>query len=447
LTEHSTTVVIGAGHAGLAASHFLTDRSIDHVVLERGEVANSWRRERWDSLRLLTPNWQSRLPGLPYEGPDRDGYMTVAEVTELIERFAKASRAPVRTGVTVTSVRYVGEHGAGGFHVTTSEGEIRCRTLVIASGACNSPTVPAFAEAVPTSVEQLTPFTYRSPGQLPDGGVLVVGASATGVQLAAEIQRSGRPVTLSVGEHVRLPRTYRGRDVLWWMDASGVWDQRYDEVDDLTRARRLPSPQLVGTAERVTLDLNALAGLGVELVGRWAAVRDGNALFSGGLRNVFSLADLKMNRLLGTFDEWAGASGRDGDGLGGDGPDLGGREPDGLGPPERFEATAVPTSARWQLDLRGGEIRSVVWATGFRPDYGWLDVPVIDEKGHLRHDGGVVTGSPGLYALGLPVLRRRKSTFICGIEDDAREVIDHLAAYLAGTPRQDRAGVLIGPRR
>ena len=192
-----------------------------------------------------------------------------------------------------------------GYHVTTSRGEIRCRAVVIASGACNQPSVPQFSDAVPASVEQLTPFDYRDPAKLPDGGVLVVGASATGVQLAAELQRSGRPVTLSVGEHVRLPRTYRGRDVLWWMDASGVWDQRYDEVEDLTRARRLPSPQLVGTPERTTLDLNALASMGVELVGRWAAVRDGRALFSGGLRNVFSLADLKMGRLLDTFDEWA----------------------------------------------------------------------------------------------------------------------------------------------
>ena len=289
--ERITTVVIGAGHAGLAASYFLSDRSIDHVVLERGEVANSWRRERWDSLRLLTPNWQSRLPGLRYEGPDPDGYMTVGEVTEFIERFANLSRAPVRTGVNVTSVRRADD----GYHVTTSSGEIRCRAVVIASGACNQPSVPRFSAAVPASVEQLTPFDYRAPAKLPDGGVLVVGASATGVQLAAELQRSGRPVTLSVGEHVRLPRTYRGRDVLWWMDASGVWDQRYDEVEDLTRARRLPSPQLVGTPERTTLDLNALAAMGVELVGRWAAVRDGRALFSGGLRNVFSLADLKMD--------------------------------------------------------------------------------------------------------------------------------------------------------
>ena len=383
---------------------------MDHVVLERGEVANSWRRERWDSLRLLTPNWQSRLPGLRYEGPEPDGYMTTAEVTEFIERYAKVSGAPVRTGANVTSVRRAND----GYLVTTSLGEIRCQAVVIASGACNRPAVPGFRDAVPTSVEQLTPFDYRDPAGLPDGGVLVVGASATGVQLAAELQLSGRPVTLSVGEHVRLPRLYRGRDVLWWMDASGVWDERYDEVEDLTRARRLPSPQLVGTPERTTLDLNALASMGVELVGRWAAVRDGRALFSGGLRNVFSLADLKMERLLDTFDEWARTDGCDAE----------------AGPSERFTPTRVPESTRLQLDLRSGEIRAIVWATGFRPDYGWLEVPVVDAKGQLNHDGGVVD-SPGLYALGLPVLRRRKSTFMYGIEDDAREVIDHLARYLA----------------
>ncbi len=409
--EHVTTVVIGAGHAGLAASHFLSERSIDHVVLERGEVANSWRRERWDSLRLLTPNRQSNLPGHRYEGPDPDGYMTMGEVVSLIEDFAKVSGAPVRTGVEVTSVRRTG----GGYDVTTSSGDLRCQTLVIASGACNRPVVPGFSDALPATVEQLTAFDYRNPDQLTDGGVLVVGASATGVQLAAEIRESGRPVTLSVGEHVRLPRTYRGRDVLWWMDASGMWDERYDEVDDLDRARRLPSPQLVGSPERTTLDLNALQDMGVELVGRWATIRDGRALFSGGLRNVFSLSDLKMRRLLGTFDDWAQADGHG----------------DEFDPPETFESTRVPESQRLQLDLESGEIRTVVWATGFRPDYSWLDVPVLDEKGHLRHEGGVVD-SPGAYALGLPVLRRRKSTFIHGIEDDAREVIDQLAAYLAG---------------
>ena len=410
--EQITTVVIGAGHAGLAASRCLTARSIDHVVLERGEAANSWRRERWDSLRLLTPNWQSRLPGYHYEGRDPDGYMTMREVVEFISRYAAVTAAPVRTHTTVTSVTRTDV----GYTVTTNTGVLQCRAVVLASGACNVPSVPSLAQALPPDVQSVTPFDYRNPGHLPDGGVLVVGASATGVQLADEIARSGRAVVLSVGEHVRLPRTYRGRDVLWWMDASGVWNQRYDEVDDLMRARRLPSPQLVGTPERRTLDLNALTAAGVELVGRLAGVRDGQALFSGGLRNQFALADLKMNRLLTTFDDWARVHGRDGD------VDL----------PERLEPTRAPSSSRLNLDLRKGEIRSIIWATGFRPDYSWLDVPVVDHKGYLRHDGGVVD-APGLYVLGLPVLRRRKSSFIHGAEDDARELVDHLVTYLSTT--------------
>jgi putative flavoprotein involved in K+ transport len=369
-------------------------------------VANSWRRERWDSLRLLTPNWQSRLPaGFRYDGSDPDGYATSAEVADLIARFAVHVAAPVRTNANVTSVQRLDD----GYRVATNQGELHARTVVVASGACNRASVPAFAAAIPPDIEQLTPFDYRGPSGLPDGGVLVVGASATGVQLAAELRQSGRPVVLSVGEHVRLPRSYRDRDVLWWMEVSGVWDQRYDELDDLTRARRLPSPQLVGTPERTNLDLNELTAAGVELVGRWATVRDGRALFSGGLRNVCSLADLKLDRLLTTFDDWA---------------------PTDTAVGERLEPTRVPPSTRLELDLTSGEIETVLWATGFRPDYGWLDLPVLDAKGSLRHDGGAVD-SPGLYALGLPVLRRRKSTFITGIEDDARDVVDHLDGYLA----------------
>ena len=259
--------------------------------------------------------------------------------------------------------------------------------------------------------------TIAIPGQLPDGGVLVVGASATGVQLADEIHRSGRPVTLSVGEHVRLPRTYRGRDVLWWMDASGVWNQRYDEIDELDARARLPSPQLVGTPERTTLDLNALSAAGVEIVGRLAAVRDGRALFSGGLRNQFALADLKMDRLLDTFDEWARAHGRDGD----------------VGAPERFEPTRVPASSRLDLDLTRGEIRSVIWATGFDPTTAGSMCRCSIARGACGTTAAWST-RPGLYAIGLPVLRRRKSTFIHGAEDDARDLVDHLAGYLDNRP-------------
>jgi putative flavoprotein involved in K+ transport len=392
-----TTVVVGAGHAGLAASYFLRSRGIDHVVLERGEVANSWRTERWDSLRLLTPNWLSRLPGQDYDGTDPDGYMTMAEVIGFIERFATG--APVRHRTNVVRVGRTDE----GFDVAFEGGSLACRSVILASGACNVPVVPAFGEL---GVHQVTPFDYRHPDKLPGGGVLVVGASATGVQLAAELRASGRHVVLSVGEHTRMPRRHRARDVLWWLHESGVWAQRYDEVEDLDRARRLPSPQLAGGAE---VDLNTLTAAGIELVGRLAAVRDGWALFSGGLRNVCSLADLKANRMLAGFDEWAGLTDR-----------------------ITLEPTRVPDKPRLRLNLNGGEISTIVWATGFRPDYSWLDVPVLDDRGRLRHDGGV-TGVPGLYALGLPVLRRRRSTFLHGIEDDARFVIDHLALRLSGT--------------
>ena len=335
--------------------------------------------------------------------------MDVPEVVDFISRYAATSGAPIRTQTTVMSVT---PHDSG-YRVATTQGEFECRAVVLASGACNRPSVPSLQHALPRSIASITTFEYRHPDNLPDGGVLVVGASATGVQLADEIHRSGRRVTLSVGEHVRLPRMYRGRDVLWWMDASGVWDQRYDEVDDISPARRLPSPQLVGTPQRATLDLNALSGIGVEIVGRLSTIRDGRALFSGSLRNQFALADLKMNRLLDTFDEWARMHDAD------------------VAAPERFEPTRVPPSSRLSIDLQRGEIGAVVWATGFRPDYSWLHVPVLDEKGYLRHDGGIVD-APGLYALGLPLLRRRKSSFIYGAEDDARDVIAHLARFLDG---------------
>src|SRR5688500_18989592 len=287
-------------------------------MVVRGELSNPRRRALWPSLLLLTPNWQSLLPGHAYDGQDPDGYMTAGEVADFIAGYAARTQAPVRTSTAVSSVT----RDDAGYRLATSTGELHTGCVVIASGACNVPSVPAVSAAIPAHLAQFTTFDYRRPSDLPEGGVLVVGPSATGLQLAAELHQSGRAVTISVGEHVRLPRTYRGRDVLWWMDRSGVWNQRYDEIDDLTRARRLPSPQLVGTPERSTLDLNALGTMGVQIVGRLSAVRDGCALFSGGLRNMFALADLKMNRLLDTFDEWAAAH-----------PDDAAVE----APPERFE--------------------------------------------------------------------------------------------------------------
>jgi putative flavoprotein involved in K+ transport len=405
-------VIIGAGHAGLAMSHCLTERSIDHVVLERGEVAHSWRTERWDSLHLLTPNWQSRLPGYGYNGDNPDGYRALPEVVDFITSYAQAIAAPVRTHTTVTSVRPT----EAGYLVRTEEGDWRCRTLVLASGACNIASVPAFAERVPRSVAQLTAQQYRNPRQLADGGVMVVGASSSGTQIAQEIHRSGRPVVLSVGEHIRAPRLYRGKDLEWWMDAAGVLDERYDTVDDINRARRVPSLQLAGTPDRSTLDLNALTAIGVKLVGRLAGITEnGKVQFAGSLRNMCALSDLKMGRLLDLIDEWARADGLD----------------EQTEPPQRLPPTRVEDAPPLGMDLASGEIKTIIWATGYRPDYSWLEVPVLDRKGMIRHDGGVVA-APGLYLMGAVFLRRRKSTLIDGAGDDARDVSAHLASYLDG---------------
>jgi putative flavoprotein involved in K+ transport len=401
-------VVIGAGHSGLAMSHALSLRSIEHVVLERGEVANAWRTERWDSLRLLTPNWLNRLPAFGYQGDDPDGYMSACEVADFVSGYATRIRAPVLTRTTVTSVERI----ADGYCVVTDSGDWLCRALVLASGAFGIPVVPRLASDVPASVLQVTAGKYRNPGQLQAGGVLVVGASATGLQLAQEIHASGRPVTLAAGEHVRMPRLYRGRDVQWWMLESGVLDQRIEDTDDPVRARRVPSPQLVGTPERATLDLNVLQDQGIQVVGRLAGIRNGQAQFSGSLRNVCALADLKLHRLLAAFDAWAEQSGINGE----------------VGPAERPEPTRIDDSPRLGLRL-GEDVRTIVWATGFRPDFSWLQLPVFDRRGQLRHDRGVVE-SPGLYVLGLPYLRRRKSSFIHGAADDVRELGAHLSTYL-----------------
>lgn len=404
--------MIGAGHAGLAMSRCLAERSIDHVVLERGEVANTWRSERWDSLRLLTPNWQSRLPGFGYGGNDPDGYRTVPEVIRFIADYARIIAAPVETNTRVTSVSSDG----AGYLVRTDRGDWTCRSVVIASGACNLPDIPACAELVPRSIDCLTAQLYRNPGQLADGGVLVVGASASGTQIAHEIRRSGREVYLSVGEHIRAPRTYRGKDIQWWMDGAGVQNERYDAVDDITRARRVPSLQLAGTVDRSTLDLNVLTDSGVTLTGRLAGIANGKVQFAGSLRNMCALSDLKMGRLLETFDTWARENGVDGS----------------VAPPHRLPPTRVADQPLLGLDL-AGTIKTIIWATGYRPDYSWLDLPVLDRKGMIRHDGGVAA-LPGLYVMGLHFMRRRKSSLIDGAGDDARELSEHLAAYLDGRP-------------
>jgi putative flavoprotein involved in K+ transport len=406
---HISVTIIGAGQAGLAMSRCLTDRSIDHVLIERGEVANSWRTERWDSLRLLTPNWMSRLPGFSYRGDDPDGYMANAEVVDFLTRYHRSFDPPVQTNTTVASVRETED----GYRVVTDQGEWNTRAVVIATGASSTPRIPALATDLPSAIHQLAPIHYRNPNQIDDGRVLVVGASASGAQIADELQRSGRDVTLAVGDHVRLPRTYRGMDIHWWMNTIGLLDDRYDEVEDITRARRLPSLQLVGTPEKRTLDLNALTDAGVKLVGRLAGVAGSTAQFSGSFANHCTSADLKMNRLLDDIDEHATRLGLD-------------RE---LSDPERPRPTTIG-KASTSLNLR--DVDTVIWATGFRPRYPWIEEHLLDRKGAIRHDGGIME-RPGMYVLGLPFTRRRKSSFIDGVGPDAVELTGQLAQHLDAT--------------
>ncbi len=403
---HTPVIIIGAGQAGMAMSQCLTDRSIDHVILERGTVANSWRTERWDSLRLLTPNWMTRLPGFQYDGLDPNGYMRGTEVAAFLDRYRSSIAAPVMEHTSVSSI----ESDGSGWVVSTNNGPFSAMAVVLATGACSTPKIPSLGAHLPTSIRQLAPIHYRNPAEIDGKGVLVVGASASGAQLADELARAGHDVTLAVGDHVRLPRMYRGMDIHWWLETTGILNDRYDEVEDLTRARRLPSLQLVGSDDQRDIGLNQLDASGVQIAGRLVGITDTKLQFSGSFANACTSADLKQGRLLDSIDQWATAHGLD----------------DELGPTTRPPATTVPPAP---LERQLSDFSTVIWATGFRPHNPWLPERLLDYKGAIVHEGGVLPEA-GLYVLGLPFLRRRKSSFLDGVGLDAAELAPHLVDHL-----------------
>jgi putative flavoprotein involved in K+ transport len=400
-------VIVGAGPGGLAMSQLLTGAGIEHVVLERNEVASSWRHERWDSLRLLTPNWMTGLPGAPYDGDDPDGFMSANEVVALLDAYHRRIDAPVHAGVTVNGVRVTSD----GFDVDAAGARWQCEVVVAASGGSSEPRVPALASDVPPHVEQLTALQYRRPAQIAGGGrVLVVGASASGVQIADELAAAGHDVTIAVGEHVRLPRSYRGRDIYWWLDRIGQLDERYDEVDDLERARRHASVQVVGSDDRHDVDLNSLRAAGVGVVGRLMGIAGSRLQCSGSLANLAKNADLKQARLLRRADDCVAEQGLEGE----------------VGPVRDPRPTSIgdpPT----EVELR--DFSTIIWATGYRPRYSWLPDEALDRKGRLAHDGGV-GALGGLFVLGLPFLRRRRSNLISGLGRDACELLPHVRRTL-----------------
>jgi len=395
------TLVVGAGQAGLAVSRCLTGQGADHVVAERGQIAERWRTARWDSLRLLTPAWMTRLPAWSYPGPDPDGYLTAPELVSHLEDYAGSFTAPVLQNTTVELV----EAASGGLRVVTSQGTWLARNVVVATGTENRAYLPPAASGIDPGVHQLTAGRYRGPDQVPGGGVLVVGASASGVQIADELRRAGRPVVLSVGRHARLPRRYRDRDILYWMDRAGILGQTIDQVHDARSARRAPSMQLSGRGRPIGLD--ALAAGGVRLAGRLAAADGQRLSFADDLPATTGGAQARMERVLRTIDGYLACRG---------GEDAGPADP-----PAPFMAPAGPA----ELDLRRAGISTVIWATGYQPAYPWLRVPVLDRHGQIAHHRGV-TSVPGLYVLGLKFQYRRNSSFVDGVASDARFVAAHV---------------------
>ena len=398
------TVVVGARHAGLAVSRLLSAAGRDHVVLERGRIGERWRSERWDSLRLQTPNWMTRLPDWRYCGPDPGGYLSAGAFGQFLNRYAASFDAPVLEWANVERVSIATHTSGHPYLVVSDRGTWRTRHVVIATGPHGVPHRPAGLH--PRGIELITAPQYRNPTQLPPGGVLIVGASSSGVQIADELARAGRPVVLAVGRHTRMPRRYRGLDIFWWLSSTGRLARTIDDVRDPVAARREPSPQLVGRNE--DLDLAVLQARGVRITGRLAQITGAQAWFRADLADSLASADNRLRWLLDTIDDFANAAGF-------------GQE---LGPPVRPRIVAVPPTPT-RLDLRAEGIETVLLATGYRASHPWLRLPVTASDGTIAQHRGV-TAAPGVYVVGQRFQHRRDSGYIDGARHNAQAVVAHL---------------------
>ncbi len=414
--RRTDVVIIGGGQAGLVMSRSLSARGIDHIVLERGRIGERWHSARWNSLHLLTPAAYSALPGLTHSLAHPDDFLPARTFAAYLDRYARTISAPVVEQAQVVSVA----KAASGFVIATTSGTWRSRAVVIATGACDTPFRPEMADRLASHILQVSPREYRAPDQLPPGGVLIVGASSTGIQLAEEIHASGRPVTISVGDHTRMPRVYRGRDIYAWMDAAGILDDLALDTANLEAARRQASLQLVGSTDGRNLDLGVLRRQGVRLVGRLTSITHTQACFDSDLDRSMARAHARMLRVLRRIDAHIALSSA-----------------------PAFDAHVAAfdeiraDGVRRRIDLQETGIRTVVWATGYVRRYPWLTIPVLDRRGDIEHQGGV-TAVPGLYVLGLTFLRRRRSAFIDGCGRDAEELAPLVHTHI-GIPSKHAA--------
>lgn len=403
------TLVIGAGQAGLAMSEHLTLRGVPHLVVERNRIAERWRSERWDSLVANGPAWHDRFPTRTFDGIDPDGFATREEIVRYFEGYAASFSAPVRTGVEVRSLR---QDGAGGFRAATSDGVIEAANVVVATGPFQRPVIPTLVPA-DAGVNQLHSSAYKNPGQLPDGAVLVVGAGSSGVQIADELVRAGRRVYLAVGPHNRPPRRYRGRDFVWWLGALGEWDAKV-----VTPGTEHVTIAVSGARGGHTVDFRELASRGITLLGTAGQWADGALEILPNLSKNIAAGDANYLSVLKAADAYVAEHGLDFP-----------EEPAAhvIGP----DPECVTRPLR-RLPLAEAGVTSIVWATGYALDFGWLEVPAFDGQGRPAHERGVSV-VPGLHFLGLAWLSRRASPFIWGVWHDAKYLAGHIAARRTGS--------------
>jgi putative flavoprotein involved in K+ transport len=403
--NEARTVIVGAGQAGLAVSRYLTEADHNHVLLERARVGERWRSERWDSLTLLSPNWLNMLPGAwPHDDPD--AFLSRQGFVDYLDRYARSFAAPVREGAAVRSV----ERRRGWFRVATDVGDWRARNVVVATGWADVPTTPRLAASAPDGVLQLHSSEYRSPVDLPPGGVLVVGAGPSGAQIALELRRAGRPVVVTVGRHARMPRRYRGRDIWFWLGQIGNLDERIDEVADPGAAPWAPSLVVSGANGGAALDLRVLGDHGVTVAGRLDRFDRGQAVFLDDLDATTGESDRAMRGLLDRIDACIDTS-----------PCA-----DDVPRAEPIPALELPEPPR-SLDLAEAGISTIIWATGYGRSYNWLHLPALGADGEFVQRRGV-TRVPGLYVVGLRFQYRRKSHFIGGVGEDAQFMAERIVA-------------------
>ncbi len=404
--SHVPVAIIGGGQAGLSVSAHLSRKNIDHVILEKHRIAHAWRTQRWDAFCLVTPNWQCQLPGFSYQGNDPHGFMLRDEIVAYVESFAKSIVAPVREGVAVTQLRCDAE---GKYHLETSEGDIMADAVVLAVSGYHVPSIPRSAERIAPAIVQIHSSAYKNPGQLPEGAVLVVGSGQSGCQIAEDLHISGRRVHLIVGTAPRCPRVYRGRDAVDWLADLGQYDMPIDKHPLREAVRKKANHYLTGRDGGRDIDLRRFALDGMRLHGRLRDVVEGRLQISADLMRNLDAADTTYNNICDTIDRHIVEQGID------------------APPGHRYTPVWQPGETEDEIDLEARGITSIVWATGFRSDWSWVDLPIFNGHGYPTHRRGVTT-MEGVYVLGLPWLNTWGSGRFLGVGRDAAYISEKIEA-------------------